>query len=98
MCSLECIHGILSGNYEACQEAPLTSGKLTGCHNALFHLGEAETYDFPQSCHALTYPCYLESSSRGATTCQPSDSPESSLSWSHSMLDVDLSRFDEKTL
>lgn len=94
MCPLEYIHGILSGNYEAC---PLTPGELTACHNAPFHLGEAETYDFPHSCHAQGYPCYLESSSREPTTCQPYDSLESGLSWSHSMLDVDLSRFEEKT-
>lgn len=73
-------------------------GKLTGCHTALFHLDEAETHDFPQSCHAQKHPCYLESSSQGPITSLASDSPGSSLGWSHSMLNVGLSRSDEKTL
>lgn len=73
-------------------------GKLTGCHTALFHLGEAETRDFPQLRHGQKHPCYLESSSQGPTTSPASDSLGSSSGWSHGMLNVDLSRFDEKTL
>lgn len=73
-------------------------GKLTGCHTALFHLDEAETHDFPQSHHAQKHPCYLKSSSQGPTTSLASDSPGSSSGWFHSMLNVDLSRSDEKTL
>lgn len=77
---------------------PRSLGELTGCHTAPFHLAEAETRDFLQSHHAQKHPCYLESSSQGPTTSQASDSPGSGSDWSHSMLNVDLSRSDEKTL